>query len=259
MPSVSVSSAVITPALPMVAMKAKASGIPPKLASTPEAVSTSRRSSRSAPGPQDRHRQGQPEDGAEHGGDHRQLQAAQVRPPVGALGDGDDRAGRPGLLEGDRVGGPERLHRQHADGQQQEDRDVEEERQRAEREQRAAAPAPAYEGPARPCRAWPVLSRTSPRSSGRRRPSAPPSAGPGSGTRRCPRPRAAPSGPSASAVPAFFIASQPDRAGEALEPDVLALVAVEELLPEPGRGRVRRELADRLAVEAAEQAVGRAR
>src|SRR6185503_3208336 len=46
-----------------------------------------------------------------------------------------------------------------------------------------------------------------------------------------------------------------DRPGQALEPDVLALVAVEELLPQAGGSRVRRELADRLAVEAAEDAV----
>ena len=35
-----------TPALPRVATKAKASGTPPKLASTPEAVSTASRSAR---------------------------------------------------------------------------------------------------------------------------------------------------------------------------------------------------------------------
>ena len=53
---------------------------------------------------------------------------------------------------------------------------------------------------------------------------------------------------------------QLDRPGEALQPAVLAavgLLAVEVLLPQPGRGRVRRVGADRLGVEAGDQAVGR--
>ena len=242
----------ITPALPMVARKAKASGMPPKLASTPDGGEHQAAQQQVRAGLQDRDRQRQSEDGAEHGGDHRELQAAQVGPPVGALGDRrrSSRSTRsPGTC---RVGGRKastRAPRWAAAGRP---------RRRGRTAGRPARPArgragPSCEGPARPVRgvgtqpdisafqrsATTFCAAVCCSSSGtppRRRPAAAPSAPP---RRRC--------RPSAS--------RQPDRAGQALEPDVLALVAVEELLPEPGRGRVRRELADRLAVEAAEHAV----
>ena len=50
---------------------------------------------------------------------------------------------------------------------------------------------------------------------------------------------------------------EPGRVRVALEPDQLALVRVEELLPEPRRPRVRRGRVDRLAVVAAVDAVRR--
>ena len=48
---------------------------------------------------------------------------------------------------------------------------------------------------------------------------------------------------------------EPDRPREPLQPDVLALVGIQELLPEPRRGRVRRVLVDRLHVEGADDGV----
>ena len=60
-----------------------------------------------------------------------------------------------------------------------------------------------------------------------------------------------------SIVPALTMASLADRPGAALEPEVLALVGVQELLPQPGGGRVRGVLVDGLDVVAADRRVRR--
>jgi hypothetical protein len=89
------------------------------------------------------------------------------------------------------------------------------------------------------------------RPSGRRGTSSPLSPGRGSGDRRQGRRRRLVD------TARLLQRGHPDRARAALQPEVLAGVRVEKLLPEPGRRRVRRGLADRLRVVAAEDGVGR--
>ena len=94
----------------------------------------------------------------------------------------------------------------------------------------------------------PVRARGSPRSSWSAR---------RSGSPGCPRPAGSAASSVLSMVPALSIASARTGRATALQEEVLALVAVEELLPEPRRRRVRTVLVDRLEVVAAHQRIVR--